>query len=240
MVPARQAAAGRDREPVVIGSKSTESPPPLKLRECLSGVREIAFAGGLAYDCNMPSSSEIRCDGCGQLAAGEHIARRLKRLENMTRYRPIHVQALFLGAMSPVEDRDHLYSAVETFHGEGAEAVRALGVEQPGRNVAETLAGLQRMGFLLTHVLDCPVNDAAARREALQARLPATLARIRRSYKPKRVVLVGGELSTYVTQIAGANLDAVVVLQNGKPYEWTGVGPYLLAKEAAAPLEALW
>ncbi len=122
--------------------------------------------------------------------------------------------------------------------------MRALGVEHPGRSSAETLAGLQRMGFLLTHVLECPVSDEAARREALQARLPATLARIRRSYKPKRVVLVGDELSAYVTQITGANLDAVVVLDNGQPFEWSGLslnllGLNLLAKEAAAPLEAL-
>lgn len=187
----------------------------------------------------MPSTSEIRCDGCGQIASQEHIARRLKRLENMTRYRPIHVQALFLGAMSPTEDCDHLYSAAETFHGEGAEALRALGVEQAGRSVAETLAGLQRMGFLLTHVLECPVMDATIRREALLARLPATLARIRRSYKPKRVVLVGAELAGCVTQITGANLDAMIVLQNGQPFEWAGVSSDLLAKEAAAPIEAL-
>ena len=163
----------------------------------------------------------------------------MKRLENMTRYRPIHVQALFLGAMSPVEDRDHLYSAKETFHGEGAEALRAVGIEPGGRSVAVALAAMQRMGFLLTHVLDCPVSDTAARREALQSRLPATLARIRRSYKPKRLVLVGAELSECVTQITGAKLDTVIHTQNGQPYEWAGIGPDLLAKEAAAPLEAL-
>jgi hypothetical protein len=187
----------------------------------------------------MRPQKAIVCDGCGQVASTEHIARRLKRLENMTRYRPIHVQALLLGAMSPEEDRDHLYSAVETFQGEGAEAVRALGVEQAGRSVAEMLAGLQRMGFLLTHVLECPVMDATARMEALQARLPATLARIRRSYKPKRVVLVGAELAGCVTRITGANLDAVIVLQRGQPFEWAGLSPDLLAKEAATSLEAL-
>jgi len=144
-----------------------------------------------------------------------------------------------LGAMSPIDDRDHLYSVTATFHGEGAEALRALGVEQAGRSVAETLASLQRMGFLLTHVLECPVTDATARREALQTRLPATLARIRRSYKPKRVVLIGAELAGCVTQITGANLDAVVVLRNGQPFEWAELSPDLLGKEAAAPLGAL-
>jgi hypothetical protein len=187
----------------------------------------------------MQPQKAIVCDGCGQVASQEHIGRRLKRLENMTRYRPIHVQALFLGAMSPIEDRDHLYSVAETFHGEGAEALRALGIEQGGRSVAETLAGLQRMGFLLTHVLECPLSDATVRGEALQSRLPATLARIRRSYKPKRLVLVGAELTDYVTQIINANLDAVIILQKGRPYEWAGVGPDLLGKVAAATLEAL-
>lgn len=202
-------------------------------------MAEIAFVGRLAYDGRMATSAEIRCDGCGQAASQEHVARRLKRLENMTRCRPIHVQALFLGAMSPIEDRDHLYSTVETFQGEGAEVVRALGVEQAGRSVAETLAGLQRMGFLLTHVLECPVTGAKAQREALQKRLPATLARIRRSYKPKRVVLVGAELADCVTQITAANLDATILLRRGRPFEWVEVNPDLLAKEAAAPLEAL-
>jgi hypothetical protein len=187
----------------------------------------------------MKAQKAIVCDGCGQAAPQEHIARRLKRLENMTRYRPIHVQALFLAAMSPVEDRDYLYSAVETFHGEGAEALRALGVEQAGRSVAETLAGLQRMGFLLTHVLDCPVSDNTARRESLRGRLPATLTRLRRSYKPKRVVLVGTELADCVTQITTANLGAMILLQRGRPFEWVEVSPDLLAKEAAAPIEAL-
>jgi hypothetical protein len=205
----------------------------------LSGAGEIAFAGGLAYDCRMPSTSEIRCDGCGQAASQQHIARRLKRLENMTRYRPIHVQALFLGAMSPAEDRDYLYSAEETFHGEGAEALRALGVEQAGRSVADTLASLQRMGFLLTHVLECPMNVAGATREALQSRLPATLARIRRSYKPKRLVVVGADLADCVTQITVANLEAVVVLQKGQPFEWAELSPDLLTKEAGASLGAL-
>jgi hypothetical protein len=178
----------------------------------------------------------IICDGCGQAATQEHIARRLKRLENMTRYRPIHVQTLFLGAASPAEDHDHLYSAKEEFHGEGAEVLRALGIENAGAKVAETLAGIQRQGLLLTHVLECPLSDAAARREALQRRLPLTLTRIRRSYKPKRLVLVGRELSEFVTEITSGKLDATVVLDRGQPFEWDGFRVQMLAKEAAVPI----
>ena len=36
-------------------------------------------------------------------------------LENATRYQPIHVQALFVGAASPADDRADLYSAGEKF-----------------------------------------------------------------------------------------------------------------------------
>jgi hypothetical protein len=65
------------------------------------------------------------------------------------------------------------------------------------------------------------------------------LARIRRSYKPKRVVLVGAELYEFVKTITSADLDAMVILRKGQPYEWVGLDAELLAKEAAAPLQAL-
>jgi hypothetical protein len=141
----------------------------------------------------------------------------------MTRYRPIHVQTLFLGATSPVEDRDDLYSAQGEFHGEGSEILRALGIDSIGRSVEEVLTGIQRKGLLFTHLMECEVSDAAARRTAMQKRLPSVLARIRRSYKPKRVVLVGTELSEFVTAITSANLDARVMSDKGLPFAWAGL-----------------
>ena len=52
---------------------------------------------------------EIICDGCGQPASSEHTARRLQRLEWATRYRPIHLHTLLLGAISPADDANFLY-----------------------------------------------------------------------------------------------------------------------------------
>ena len=181
------------------------------------------------------------CDGCGQPADQEHIARRMKRLENMTRYRPIHVQALFLGAASPVNAGEYLYSARDLFAGESAALLRALSVEVSGRTVDATLTDFQRRGYLLAHLLDCGEEQGAeaTRREALTRRMPATLTRIRRSFKPKRVVLLGTELEEFVPQFIAANLDAMLVLQNGKPFEWNELSDGLLAKELAAPLQAL-
>lgn len=165
----------------------------------------------------------ILCDGCGQAATAEHIARRLKRLESMTRYRPIHVQTLFLGVASPADDRDDLYSAQGEFHGESAEILRALGIESSGRRVEEVLAGVQRQGLLFAHLMECGVRDPTARSIAMRKRLPAVLTRIRRSYKPKRVVLVGAELCEFVTTIISAGLGAAVVLDKGRPFEWASI-----------------
>ena len=179
------------------------------------------------------------CDGCGQLADQEHIARRLKRLENMTRYRPIHVQTLFLAAAGPADDREYLYSAKDAFQ-EKARWWRAppdLG--PPHKGTEEMLTAFQRSGYLLTYVLDCPVESSAARLEALARRVPATLTRIRRSFKPKRVVLLGQELAEFVPQFMAANSERGLILRNGRPFEWNEIGDGRLAKELAAPLQAL-
>jgi hypothetical protein len=102
----------------------------------------------------MHDENQVICDGCGLAASQEHIARRLKRLENMTRYRPIHVQTLILGTRSPELNGEHLYSAAGEFTGEGAEVLRAAGVEREGRSVEGTLADFQRKGFLVTNALE--------------------------------------------------------------------------------------
>jgi hypothetical protein len=203
---------------------------------------EIAFGCRLHYDFRVHETSKIiLCDGCGQPAGPEHIARRLKRLESMTRYRPIHVQALFLGAASPLDDEDYLYSAEGSFRGEGATLLAALGVELAGRSVEEILSDFQRRGYLLAHLIECgeKTGDATVRREVLARRIPATLTRIRRSFKPKRLVLLGEELAEFVPQFMAANLDATLILRDGKPFEWNEIDDGLLAKELAAPLQAL-
>jgi hypothetical protein len=164
----------------------------------------------------MPAT-ELICDGCGQAATEEHIARRLKRLENMTRYRPVHVRALFLGAVAPESDGEHLYSAENHIGGEGAALLRALGINIDGRGVEATLAEFQRLGYLLTYVLECPVGagTAPARRAMVETRIPLAMRRIRRSYQPKRLVLFGEELDSFEPGLAGEDLRAEVVRSEG-------------------------
>jgi hypothetical protein len=193
------------------------------------------------YDIPMQDSPGILCDGCGQPACAEHIARRLKRLEAMTRYRPIHVQALFLGAASPANAEDYLYSARDAFRGEGAALLRYLGIEITARTGDQVLSDFQRRGYLLAHLLDCSDTLSAEEvsREALARRMPATLTRIRRSFKPKRVVLLGQELAEFVPQFMAGNLNAALILRDGKPFEWNEIGAGWLTKELAAPLQTL-
>ena len=159
----------------------------------------------------------------------------------MTRYRPIHVQALFLGAASPADDQEYLYSAQGEFAGQGVTLLRSLAVESAGRTVEATLTDFQRRGYLLAHVLDCSeaFGNGAVGREGLARRLPATMTRIRRSFRPKRVLLLGQELAEFVLQFMAANLDATLVLRDGEPFEWSEITEGELAKELAAPLQAL-
>jgi hypothetical protein len=183
----------------------------------------------------MQSISPVICDGCGQRASADHIASRLKRLENMTRYRPVHVQTLLLAPASPADEREYLYCATGDFQGESATILKALGVQTQDRSVEETLAAFQRSGYLLAYVLECSIENLAARTAALESRLPNMLARIRRSYKPKRIVVVGQELMGSVTQITAAGLGAAVILQGGRPCEWPGLSSELLKEAASAP-----
>ena len=51
------------------------------------------------------------CDGCGAQVDEAHIRSRIERLEHATRYRPIHIQVLFLAAAPPSKPEDDFYRA---------------------------------------------------------------------------------------------------------------------------------
>src|SRR6266576_2762980 len=113
----------------------------------------------------MTNPMALVCDGCGQAATAEHIARRLQRLEWTTRYRPVHIHTLLLGAYSPLRDEEFLYASDREFGGEAAQILDAVGISTAGKTREAVHAEFQRAGFFLTHVLDdilemvlgCPV-----------------------------------------------------------------------------------
>ena len=177
----------------------------------------------------MTSSSELLCDGCGQEASAEHIARRLRRLEWTTRYRPVHINTLLLGAFSPQEERDFLYAPGGEFHGEAGDLLDALAISTAGKAADAVHAEFQRAGFFLTHVLECPLDrDAGQAAESaglLAQRLQPVATRIRRSLKPKRVVLISQALGPILEKILALELGCPVVLDNGKLFEFDGPAP---------------
>ena len=59
-------------------------------------------------------------------------------------------------------------------------------------------------------------GDSVALRIA--ARIPEVVTRIRRSLKPKRVVLFSQELETVAAQLSGAELGCPLVLDGAKPF----------------------
>ncbi len=170
----------------------------------------------------MTNSIDLRCDGCGQTASAEHIARRLRRLEWTTRYRPVHINTLFLGAFSPRQDEDFLYAPTGEFGGEAALLLEALGISTVGKTADAVHAEFQRAGFFLTHVLECSLeSDGSARanaKAALKARLAVVAIRIRRSLKPKRVMAVTEQLTPVVEDILALDLGCPVMLDQGKPF----------------------
>src|SRR3981189_1775033 len=153
----------------------------------------------------MTSSLDLPCDGCGRAASTEHITRRLQRLEWTTRYRPVHIHTLFLGSASPQGQAEFLYSPTGEFQGEAATVWSALAVSTAGKAADAVRAEFQRAGFFLTHVLECPVENESAATTALpslmEQRLAAVAVRIRRSLKPKRVVLISRALETILEKL---------------------------------------
>jgi hypothetical protein len=163
-------------------------------------------------------SKLLVCDGCGQAADSAHIARRLERLAWSTRFRPLHIQALLMAGIAPKENADFLYAPDSLFHGEAGTIFNAVELRAEGKPVETVLAEFQKLGLMLTHVLECPLNDGTTVAESqalLEKQLPATLTRIRRSLKPKRVLLLSGELAPQGQKFHDANFGCPVLPASG-------------------------
>jgi hypothetical protein len=174
----------------------------------------------------MTNTSALLCDGCGQSASPKHIARRLDRLEWATRYRPVHIGTLFLGAIAAENDAEFLYAENGRFEGQAGIILEAAGLSSSGKSAEAALAEFQRGGFFLAHVLECPLergpNDVAGARERLDQRLPAALARIRRSWKPKKLVPISQLLEPLLGSLSQVDLGCRIVLDGHKPFALDG------------------
>lgn len=174
-------------------------------------------------------TSEILCDGCGQPASSQHLAQRLQRLEWSTRYRPIHLHTLLLGAISPDTPREFLYAPEESHSGEAANLIAAAGISTVGKSSDAIHSEFQRRGIYLTHVLECPFDASAtgpdSLNNALLARLPMIFTRIRRSLKPKRLAFISRTLTPLIERFATAQLGCELVLDDDKAFAFDHSNP---------------
>ena len=110
----------------------------------------------------------------------------------------------------------------------------AVGLTPEGKSAEATLSEFQRRGFLLTHVLECPLeNDAGGQiQELIGNRLPAVLTRIRRSLKPRRLAPISRWLEQFLPAFTAGELPGELLLDKGKPFALDGVS----ASEAAGRL----
>jgi hypothetical protein len=168
----------------------------------------------------------LACDGCGQAASADHIAKRLQRLEWATRYRPVHISAILLGGVSPEAAVDYLYAG--KFEGEAGLLLDAVGISPQGRSPEIVLSEFQRSGFFLTHVLECPLETGRlgdpSCEALLERRASQVLTRIRRSLKPKRVVLISELLAPLAARFSSAEMGCPVLLDGGKPFDLDSSG----------------
>jgi len=171
----------------------------------------------------METKRQLVCDGCGQAASPGHTARRLQLLEWATRYRPVHIGTLLLGAAAPSHEAEFFYSPEGAFSGEAAalaEIAAPTQLAQLDRPKEQLHIAFQRGGFFATHLLECPVEpqSAVALADLLRARLPAAIVRIRRSLRPKRVALISAALEPFAEQLRSELPDSRILLNGAKAF----------------------
>jgi hypothetical protein len=175
------------------------------------------------------TNTALLCDGCGQAASPQHVTRRLRRLEWMTRFRPVHVGTVLLGAYSPDAESDFLYAETAEATGEAARVLSAVGISPDRKTKESVLSEFQRGGFLLGYVLECPVEPesrtVAALAALLKARMPAFLARLRRSFQPKRVASISSKLDPFLSGLTEKELGCALLSDGGKSFALDGPSP---------------
>jgi hypothetical protein len=136
------------------------------------------------------------CDGCGAPADEAHIRQRIERLEMATRFRPIHIQTLFLADAPTSRLEDYFYRPLREGESRSPEArqlfvemMKAAGIAPDAATDEEAaLAEFQRRGFYLAHTVECPVPTPQELSERIKAASTTLLKRIEFSYRPKHVV----------------------------------------------------
>jgi hypothetical protein len=166
------------------------------------------------------------CDGCGAQVDEAHIRSRIERLEHATRFRPIHIQVLFLNAAPPSQAADDFYrtatsskrsAAFQTFFDE---IMKSIG-RKPGDTADEeaTLIEFQRRGFYLAYAVECPIESPQQLATAVTNLAHRVLLRVNTSYKPKFVAVLSPALHPLIPLFQTNSWADRLILQDGAPFE---------------------
>jgi hypothetical protein len=182
------------------------------------------------------NSTSIVCDGCGLPASPDHMAMRVERLELATRFRPIHIDVLFVALEPMPRPEDDFYGPPESrdFFDPFLSALDILpkagklNREASGREAGiSRLLEFQRRGYYLTYLSECPFvaqDGANAARECISRLAPTLIKRIRFNYKPKHIALLGTNLDSLIEVFQQAGVSPLLDFNHGAPLTIPGSG----------------
>lgn len=166
------------------------------------------------------------CDGCGAQVDEAHIRRRIERLEHATRFRPIHIQVLFLATAPPSEPTDDFYrAATSTKRSPGSQLFFDEIAKSIGRKLGDagdeeaTLMEFQRRGFYLAYAVECPIESPEQLAAAVNKLAPRVLLRVNTSYKPKFVAPISQTLQPLIALFQSNSWADRLILHTGKPFD---------------------
>jgi len=171
------------------------------------------------------------CDGCGAVVDDAHIHRRIVRLEQATRFRPIHIQFLLIDSAPPADPADFFYQTGAASEERSVAArmyfaeLTKLGEVKPGSDISDeaALTEFQRRGCFLAHAVECPVENEEQLIAAIGLLSPTMVLRVRTSYKPKRIILLSQPTEELIKPLRDAELGDLLVLDGDAPF----VDPFL-------------
>lgn len=173
------------------------------------------------------SANSIVCDGCGRPASPDHIAGRVARLERATRFRPVHMNVLFVALAPMTRPEDDFYGPPQSsaFFESLMDAldITPLAAEVPResdrtRDQSARLAEFQRKGYYLSYLSECPILDETDSVAAAISTLgPALIRRIRFNYKPKHIALLGSNMAPLIGILEKAGMGTLLLLHGGQP-----------------------
>lgn len=159
----------------------------------------------------------ILCDGCGLPASPEHLGERVARLELATRFRPIHIQTVFV-ALSPMIGFENDFYGPPIARNFFDSMMRAAEIVIAPENDAAKLAEFQHRGYYVSYLSECPIPADRVAADAAISRLgPNLVRRIRFNYKPKQIAVLGTTLAPLIEILTTAGLSSLLHADRAQP-----------------------